>query len=232
MRDDVADLFAEVDEDVRAERTRAAVRRWGPFGLASLVLLVALLGLWQWSVERGHARDARLSQMFFAAEAAGDAATPGAPDARALALFRSLDDAPVPGIRTLARLREAALLGDGGDDAAAIRVLDRVAGDAEAPARLRELATLLAVARLPAGSASRQAASKLAILEQPGAPFRPLALETGAMIDLAAGHTDATRRTLSLLVADGGAPTSLRERASTMLQALGPAVAANGSAAR
>ena len=91
---------------------------------------------------------------------------------------------------------------------------------------------LLAVARLPAGSASRQAASKLAILEQPGAPFRPLALETGAMIDLAAGHTDATRRTLSLLVADGGAPTSLRERASTMLQALGPAVAADGSAAR
>ena len=237
----MADLFAEVDEDVRAERARAAARRWAPAAAAAAVVAVVAVGCWQALLSHRDARDARLSGLFFTAQMAADAQSQqtaqggGADAARALALFGSLQNAPRPGIRTLARLREAQLLGDRGDDTGAIRALDAVASDAAAPETLRQLATLLSVDReiaepTPKAAPTSRATptpealtARLATLERPGAPFQALALEAGAMIALEQGRTDETRRVLSTLVADGEAPTGVRERASTLLQAIGAA---------
>ncbi len=222
----VADLFAEVDEDVRAERARAAARRWAPLAAIVAVVAVVAVAVWQETISHREARDARLSGLFFDAQmAADDQSATGAAKAhaRALTLFGPLEHAPLPGIRTLARLRAAQLLGDRGDNAGAIRLLDAVAADGAAPPAMRELATLLSVDRQSSGPHAAEQKVRLATLERPGAPFRALALETGAMIALEQGHADETRRTLSTLVADGDAPTGLRERASTMLQALGAA---------
>ena len=224
----MADLFAEVDEDVRAERARAAARRWAPVAVGAAVVAVIAVGAWQATLSHRDARDARLSGLFFDAQTAVDDASQttqpqGAGATRALALFRSLADAPRPGVRTLARLREAQLLGDRGDNAGAVRALDAVVDDAAAPGTLRELATLLSVERQMAGPAAARQAMRLATLERPGAPFRALALEAGAMIALEQGHTGETRRVLSTLVADGEAPTGVRERAGTLLQAIGVA---------
>ncbi len=223
----MADLFAEVDEDVRAERARAAAKRWAPAFAGLAVVAVIAVGAWQATLSHREARDARLSGLFFDAQNAVDdtsqSTQPGAGAARGLALFRSLADAPRPGIRTLARLREAQLLGDRGDNAGAVHALDAVADDAAAPETLRELATLLSVERQMSGPSAAQQAARLATLERPGAPFRALALEAGATIALEQGHTDETRRVLSTLVADGEAPTGVRERAGTLLQAIGAA---------
>ena len=219
------DLFAEVDDDVRAARARAAMKRWAPAAAAAAVVAVIAVGAWQTVLSHRDARDARLAGLFFDAQMAADdqASSAGAGAAHALGLFRSLADAPRPGIRTLARLREAQILGDGGNNAGAIRTLDAVASDGAAPEALRELATLLSVERQISGRTAAKEAIRLSALEQPGAPFRALALEASALIALEAGRTDETRRVLSTLVADGEAPTGLRERASTLLQAIGAA---------
>lgn len=234
----MTDVFREIDEEVRAEQVRLAVRRYGWLvGLAALVVLVGVGG-WQFASWRARQAEARLSAAYLhAARQADDLATNGfggnAPEltrARdaAIASFAPLESAADPGIRTLARLRAAQLLTDRGDVAGAIRRLDAVAGDAAAEPALRDEATLFSVERQLATGNADALHKRLDGIEEPGGAFRALAFEAQAAIDLARGRVADARREIELVFTDGAAPQGARERAATLLQALGPQGKASG----
>ena len=220
----MADLFGEVEQDVRAEQARAVAKRYG--WVFSLVVLAAVIGvgIWQFLNWQQEKTDARLSAAYFTALRSLDG--PGLADhsAAGIALFRPLAGADIAGIRSLARLRLAQLQADTGHLPDAIATLDKLAGDPQAPRPLRDLATLTSVQRQLSTGNLPALALRLQGIEGSDAPFRALALETSAMIDLAGGKTEQSRHLLQLLLADENATDLIRERANTLLQAI-PAAA-------
>lgn len=213
------DLLDEIHEDLRAERARALLRRFGGAALAGAVLLVAAVGLYQaWTWHRARQADLAAALYFEAARAA----EPGTDDARrrAAALFGRVADDPSAGSwRVLARLQRAALLAaDGGDGPAALGAWDKVASDPAADPVLRDAATLAwAEHGLDAGDPVAIAA-RLQPLAAPGNAWRGLATEALALLDLRANHPEAARARLRALAADPATPEGVRARAGILLE--------------
>ena len=237
----MTDLFRDIDEDLRAEQARLLLRRYGWVAALALLLVVAGVAAWQLAAWRERQADAKLSGQYLRAMRAADdlsqsgfgGNSPQLAASRDAVLRRlaPLETARVaPGIRTLARLRAAGLLADAGNAAGAVRLLDAVAADGRAERPLRDAATLFSVehqlaARGTGASPSPADAgalkARLLAIDQQGGAFRSLALEAEAAIDLGRGRVDDARREIELVFADAAAPPDMRERAATLLQALG-----------
>ena len=128
----MADIFDEVNEDLRAERARQFAMRYGGLILAALLLVLVGVGAWQawrWKQNRDAAS---VSATFLAAMRATTPTAPGVPVAdtpeRAAALnsFNQLASTAPDGYRSLARLRAAALRGERAHDGPRGVRLDRV----------------------------------------------------------------------------------------------------------
>ena len=214
------DIFDEVDEDLRAERARKAFQRYG--GLMVLAAALVVAGAAGWQVWKAHAakENARVAQLFLTA-LDGAAGPPG--DARKIA---ALDLAEVArdgnaGYRTLAGLRAAALKADTGDAAGAEALWTQVAADASADRLLRDAAVLQSVLHQLDTADPAVLASRLKPLTVPDNPWRALAEEAQALLDLRQGHTDAARQALKRLGQDVTAPDGVRGRANGLLARLG-----------
>ncbi len=217
----MVDIFDEVEEELRAERAQKLLLRYGGVIVAACIAVVAAGAGWQawhwWQARQDAAAAARYISM------ANLADTPNlAPNVRAAAiagLNELVANAP-EGYRTLARLRDAALRADGGDLQGALGLWEQVAADPSAEPLLRDLATLLwAQRQIDQGDPSLLTA-RLAPLAAPGNPWRPLAQEQLALLDLRQGHTEAARTALQKLADDVTAPNGVRARASALVSRL------------
>ena len=228
----VDDLFSEVDEDLRAEQSRARLRRLSVGGLAVLVVGGIGAGAWQYGLHRQRALAEAAAPLFFAAQKDADtaplaAAGPDAPltpeQRRAIdELGRVADTAP-DGFATLARLRLAALCWEDRDHKRALALWDRVAQDRSADPDFRGLADLLWVQHQAGGADPAILKTRLRDILTPDSPWRALAQETDALIDLGAGHVADARRKLLALSQDATAPEGTRTRAGGLLETLDPA---------
>ena len=226
----MADIFDEVNEDLRAEKARQLARRYG--GPAVLLVLVAAAGIggwqtWRWNQARqaGDVAGAYLA----ASREAGPPDAP-APDAGAAqAGFDRLIATAPAGYRSLARLRDAALRVGAGDLPGALQQWDALANDASADPLLRDLANLAwAQHQVDAGDPAAVDA-RLQPLTAQNSPWRPLALESQALLALRTGRTDQAHDILRGLAADASAPNGLHDRVNALLARLGDAVAAPAS---
>ncbi len=219
----MADIFDEVNEEMRAERTRALLRRWGVLGGFVLLLVLAGVGgweAWQWQQSR---HSAAAAGPFLAAMRTADALAPGdtAGRAKAADAFAAVAKTAPPGYRTLAELREAALRWDAGDKPAAFARWDSVSREGQVPPALRDLGALLwAQHSVDAGDPAAIAA-RTSVLEQPGNPWRPLAQEVDALVALRLGDKAKATKLLSGIAVDPAAAQGLRGRAGGMLTLLG-----------
>ena len=200
----------EVTEEVRREKLFGYLRRYGWIGVVVVVLLV---GGAAWTEYRN-------AQDRAAAEAMGDALIEalGAEDAAARADAVSAidaqgDTAAITGLLTAAAQQEAGEL-----DAAAATLRD-LAGNGDVPALYRDLAGFKA-ALLPVGEVADRI-SVLEVLSQPGQPYRLLALEQIALLQLQQGDTDSALDTLRRIEEDAALTRGLRERVQTLMVALG-----------
>lgn len=201
----------EVSEEVRRDRLFHLLRRYGWIGLAVVVLIVGGAAVYEW----------RQSQIAAEAQARGDAllsalAEPE-PAARAEALApiaAQSDDAVVPQL-ALAAEQQAA-----GDAEAAVATLDALAGNGEVAEIYRDLAALKSVL-IDAGRSPEDKLLALEALSAPGAPFRMLALEQIALIRLAQGEQDAAVDKLRAIMEDAETTPDLRDRAASLMVALG-----------
>ena len=198
----------EVAEAVRRERLNLWFRRWG-WVLGLVILLIIGAAAWsQWRAARQEA----------AAEAQGDAILSAVEAQSAEDRLAALSALPRAGDEgAVAALLLGAEQGGSGDAAAAAETLNAVASDPDAPPLYRDLASLKA--QMVLGPDADRAA--LDALAAPGAPFRLLALEQAALLDLAQDNRDEAVATLEAIRQDAEVTSNQRGRVEALLTALG-----------
>lgn len=200
----------EVNEEVRRDQLYTYMRRYGWIAVLCVVTLVGGAAYFEY----------QQSQAIAAAQAVGDdmlgALTENDPDARSTALQALQADGPSAVVLTL---MQAADLEQTGDIDGAAAALNMLADDGDVPQIYRDIAAFKA-ALLPTDDRAARRTS-LDALAQPGAPFRLLAMEQLALDDLANDNTIGAITTLRAVLEDAGVSRGLRERAQTLIVALG-----------
>ncbi|MHA1127919.1 MAG: DUF2659 family protein [Alphaproteobacteria bacterium] len=121
----------------------------------------------------------------------------------------------------LARLDQAAVLAFNGQAGAAAVILDEIASDADVLPLYRDLALLKSVMVNGAHMSAADLDSAFAGLTSQGAPFRLLAIEQRAIVNLRNGDTTATLADLEEILTDTNATQDLRNRAQELTISLG-----------
>lgn len=219
----MVDIFDEVEEELRAERAEQFMKKYGGAMLGACLLVIAAAGGWKAWEWRRVQQDADAATRYLTAAARTEGGGVAGPDraAAATAFEAVAADAP-EGYRVLSRLRAAGLKAQTGDLAGASALWDQVAADTSADPLLRDLASLtwcLHHADQPDSSGMVEA--RLRPLAAPGGPWRALALEQLALLDLRLGRTDAAKAGFRKLTEDTTAPEGARGRASALLQRMG-----------
>ena len=213
----MADIFREVDEDLRHERYLKLWRRWRYWllgvGVAALGGAVAYVML---ADAQESAREAEGRQ--FAAAVAGIEAGRGGEAADLLAALAADSES---GYAALARLAEADARSGRGDISGAIFVYDQMAADSRLDPLYRDLGALLAAQRLVDRASAEEVNQRLAPLLTGQSPWRPLARELSAVAEMRAGNEEAARGLFAELVSDPAAPLGQRQRAAELLLSLG-----------
>ena len=233
---DVADIFDEVNEDLRAERAKQFALRYGWLVALLAALLVAAAVAWQawhWHQVR-QVNDVAAAYLGAMRGANGPAPTDGQPTPSrnaAMAEFDRLASTGPEGYRSLARLRGAALHASSGDLPGALAEWDRLSADTAADPLLRDLANLMWVQHQVDSGDPAAVEGRLQPLIVSGSPWRHLALENQAWLALRLGRTDQARDTLRQLAADPAAPDGVRGRANGLLARMGEPARAGGTPA-
>jgi len=202
----------EVSEEVRRDRLYGYLRRYGWIGVLLVLLLVGGAAWNEWR----KARDAAEAQ------AVGDGILDALETENEAARIDALASLGVDGkVLAVPALLTASEMERAGDPEGAMAALERVIADDAVRGVYRDLATLkwVMVSDGLADDAARREA--LDPLTRPGTPFRMLALEQAALIDLAAGDTGAALEGLGRIVEDAETTQGLRERAESLIVALG-----------
>ena len=213
----MADIFREVDEDLRHERYLKLWRRWRYWLLG--VGVVALGGAVAYVMLADAQESARQAEgRQFAAAVAGIEAGRSGEAAELLAMLAAESET---GYAALARLSEADARARRGDITGAVQTYDLLAGDSRVDPLYRDLGALLAAQRLVDRASLAEVNQRLAPLLAGHSPWRPLAAELSAIAEMRAGNVEAARTLFAELVSDPGAPLGLRQRSAELLTSLG-----------
>lgn len=214
------DIFDEVDEDLRAERARKMLQRYGGLLVFAAALVVAGAGGWQVWKSHEAKQNAKVAQEFLTALDAAAGPPGDGRKAAAIELANVVSEGNA-GYRTLARLRAAALQADTGETAGAQALWTQVANDIAAGPLLRDVAALQSVLHQVDNGDPAALDARLKPLAAPDNPWHALAEEEQAMIDLRLGRNDSARDTLKRLAQDVTAPDGVRGRANGLRARLG-----------
>lgn len=209
---DTDSFIDEVTEEVRQERLWLLARRYGWIVILAVVLLVGGAAWNEFRKARETAtRQAAGDSIITALESEDDAAR-----LEALSAAR-LGDAAGAGV--VISFYEAAEAAKAGETARAAEILGVIAADEALPRVYRDLAVLKSVLAGGGDVAARRAA--LEGIANPGAPFRLMAEEQLAVLDVAEGNTDAAITRLQTIITDQEASQGLRNRVRQLIVALG-----------
>lgn len=162
------------------------------------------------------------------AQAVGEAllAAQSADDAGAFSEIAGSDSAAA----VLAKLDQAAVLAFDGQVGAAATILDDVSSDGDVLPLYRDLALLKSVMINGQNMSADDLDSALSSLTSVGAPFRLLAIEQRAIVNLRNGDTAAALSDLSEIISDANATQDLRNRAQELTISLGGEISSPQSA--
>lgn len=205
-------FIEEVTEEVRRDRLFAMFRRYGWIAVAVVLLAVGGAAYREFSISRETAQ----------AQASGDAIIAamqaGTPQERIeqLATIEAEGSA-----KAVIALMSAASLDEADDQDASIAAYMAIAGNTDLPRRYTDLAVLRATILQSGKSDPQERMVTLSGLAQPGAPYRTLAEEQIALIEVEMGDPDAAILRLQVLLQDQETTAGLRRRASDVIVALG-----------
>jgi len=213
----LADIFQEIDEDVRRERLQLLWKRYGTYIVgAALGILLATAATVAWREYRVRQNQAQAQQFLDAIDLANRGDQQGARIA-----FAELAKSAGAGYAALARLQEAALAAKAGDTAGAVKIYDQIAADGGTDRALRDLATLLIVQRTLDTGDPAQLSQRLAPLMADANPWRYSATELSALLARRTGDTAKAKELYTKLADDLQAPQGMRARATEMLAIIG-----------
>lgn len=206
------DIFDEVDEDLRADRARNLLRRYGGVLLVLMGLTLVGVGAYQYWDQRQRAAREALAARYIAAQ---DKASKDPKGARQ-DLADIADTAP-NGYRFLARMQLAALDWGRGERDSAVQEWRAVAADAEAPRPLRDAAILYSVQHQLDTADPKALKAELQPLFEGQTPLRPQAETTQALLNLRLGRTQEARAALRQLAGNPQVPQGSRRIAQDLL---------------
>jgi hypothetical protein len=215
----VADIFQEVDEEVRRERLNKLWQRYGGFVVVVCVLVVAGVGAWRaydyWQTKKAGESGAAFEAAVTLAEAGKnqDAET----------AFAKLAADGTAGYRVLASLREAAELART-DSKAAVKAYDDIAANKSAGQVIQDLAAVRAGFLLVDTAPYSELQGRLEPLTGADRPYRHSARELLALSAWKSGDATAARQWTDMIMTDPQTPSGARSRA----EILGELLAANG----
>jgi len=203
----VSDIFTEVDEEIRREQLRKLWDRYGGLAVAAAIVLVLAIGGWrgwQWweakkAAEAGSAYDAAAALVEQGKLSEAEAA------------FGKVASEGTAGYRVLARLRDAALLGER-DRAAAVAAYDAIAKDSSVDPLLQELASLRAALLLVDSAPLAEITQRLEPMAAAGKTFRHTARELLAVAAVRASDNAAAKRWIDTALSDAETPQGIRAR--------------------
>jgi hypothetical protein len=216
----VADIFQEVNEEVRREQLKKLWDRYGYVIIALCVLIIAGVGGWR-GYEYWQAKKAGESGIAY--EQAVQLAQAGK-HKEADAAFARIAAGGTAGYRVLARLREASELAQT-DKKAALAAYDALAKDKNAGQVIEDLAAVRAGLLLVDSAPYSEMQKRLEPLTASGRTFRHTARELLALSAWKAGDLAAARKWTDMIMTDPETPAGTRSRA----QILSALIAANGS---
>ncbi len=213
----MADIFDEVQEDLRAERMKRLMTRYGGLLAGLMLLAVASVGGmqgWRWWQSR---QAAQTAEVYMAANKS--AAEPGADGKAAADRFAAIAAEAPPGYRSLARLRAAALKAEAGDRAGALALWEEIARDGAIGPLYRDLGTVMwSLHSLDSGDPAA-IESRLAPLAE--GPWRASVQEIRALAAMKRGATEEAKQLLTGLTTAPAAPQGVRDRAGKLLAEIG-----------
>jgi hypothetical protein len=207
----VADIFEEVDEELRQDEYQKYWDRYGAWIIGGALTIVALTAGYQGWEYLQHTSRERASNAFVAAQTDYEA------DRLPLAAagFEALASEGNAGYAALALLQRAAVAMDAGDRAAAADFFDQAAARSNDPL-IADLAVLKGIWVRWDGLSYNDIDLRLRDLTAADAPYRFLARETVAAAALRAGQLDVARDGYQFLLYSE-ASTGIRRRATEAL---------------
>jgi hypothetical protein len=212
----VADIFQEVDEEVRRERLEQLWKRYGNYVIAAAFVVLAAIGGWRGYVYWEQRKAAEAGAAFEVASVLADEGK----HAEAQAAFAKLATEGTKGYRVLARFREAGQLALS-DPKAAVGAYDALAADASLGQPLQDLATVRAASLLVDSAPYEELRARLEPLSAVDRPFRHSARELLALSAWRAGDSAAARRWIDTVVSDPETPPSIRSRVDVLMALTG-----------
>lgn len=212
----MADIFSEVDEDLRREQYARIWKRYGAFIIGVCVLvIVGASGSVAWRAWREHQREASslLYQNIVHSGEQVDTGPTGLARAKALA---AISGKLTPGYRVLAKLQRAAALVGARQMDDATRLYRQVADDKSAPKTLRDLAAIKAAYLQADVLTLADAKSRIAALTVPENAYRFSANEILGYVALRTGDDATALSYFQSVLSDPTAPQALRARVSDL----------------
>lgn len=214
----LADIFHEVDEEVRRERLKKLWDRYGVLLIAAVVLFIAAVAGWRFYQHREAGKAAEAGAAF---EQAITLADEGKHEESQAALGK-IASTGTPSYRALARLRAAAELSQR-DPKAAVAEYDKIAADAGVEKKLQELAGIRAAFLMVDTAPLDEMVRRLEPMSSGKATFRHSARELLALGAWRNGDMATSRRWSELIMADAESPANLRARVERLLALTAPA---------
>jgi hypothetical protein len=212
----LADIFHEVDEEVRRERLRKLWERYNGLILAVVVLVVAGVAGWRGYEYYQSKRAAESGAQFEAALSLAEAGK----SEEAIAAFDKIAQSGTSGYRVLARLRAAAVTA-ARDKAAAVKGFDAVAADSSVDSKLRDLAAIRAGFLLVDSAPLSEMQQRLEPLTGGQGTFRHTARELLALSAFREKDAAAIKRWADMITGDLESPAAMRGRVEALLALAG-----------
>ncbi|MDA7792464.1 tetratricopeptide repeat protein [bacterium] len=206
----MADIFDEINEDLKKDRAQVLWARYGKFVIAAVAAVILAVGSTQafraWKSQQAETS----ANAFHAALNADDVA---------LALegaLGSLSD----GYAMLARFQIAAEKAEAGDKSAAEADYIALSQDKSVQPLYQQAAVLMAVMNAPDGTDATALQARLDPLTATTGPWQGLAMEVSAALDLRSGNSAAALAKANAILALPEISPELRQRTNQLLTVL------------
>jgi hypothetical protein len=207
----VADIFHEVDEEVRRERLQKLWDRYSIYVFAVAFLIVAGIGAWRgyeyWQAKQEAAAGAAFEQALSLSEAGKHG--------EAEAAFAKIASEAPAGYRLLARFKAAAELAQT-QQADAVKAYDALAADGSLGNALQDLAAVRSGMLVVDSASVSDMQRRLDAASAAGRAFRHSARELLALSAWRNHDLTAARRYLEMIATDAETPPGARARADVL----------------
>jgi hypothetical protein len=225
VTNDSDSFIQEVDEGLRQDRAMTMLRRWGPYAVGLIVVILLAVGGWQlWRDQQTKAAQRESDAFAAALEQAQNGDLEAAKTA-----FQDLTTRGPRAYRLMARMEHAAILEQQGDLEGALGAYDSIAEDAHDDT-LRDSAAIRAAYIAAETQDFAALRTRLQPIIDRGGHASYLAQELLGVEAWEAGELDLARDTLENIRLAFDAPQAVTRRAELALAVIGPAPAPAGGA--